>query len=48
MITDAPWMLPLVSVFGIVLLFITLHLARLVGRFHGWLAKHLLVRTPVV
>ena len=25
-----------------------LHLARAVGRFHGWLAKHLLVRDPVV
>ena len=32
----------------IVLLFATLHLARAVGLFHGWLAKHLLVRTPVV
>lgn len=33
---------------GALLLFVTLHLARLVGRFHGWLAKHLLVRNPVV
>ena len=45
---DAPWLLPLLSVAGVLLLFATLHLARLVGRFHGWLAKHLLVRTPVV
>jgi len=43
------WWLALVSfVTGALLLFVTLHLARLVGRFHGWLAKHLLVRTPVV
>jgi hypothetical protein len=33
---------------GFLLLFGTLHLARYIGRFHGWLAKHLLVRTPVV
>lgn len=33
---------------GLLLLFATLHLARLVGRCHGWLAKHLLVRNPVV
>ena len=44
MVTDAPWMLPLMSVFGVVLLFATLHLARFTGLFHGWLAKHLLVR----
>ena len=43
---DAP--LPLASVAGILLLFATLHLARLTGLFHGWLAKHLLVRSPVV
>ena len=45
---DAPWLLPLLFVCGVLLLFATLHLARLVGRFHGWLAKHLLVRDPVV
>ncbi len=43
------WLSALIAfVTGIVLLFVTLHLARLVGRFHGWLAKHLLVRKPVV
>ncbi len=42
------WGLPLVFVAGLLMLFVTLHLARLVGRFHGWLAKHLLVRDPVV
>ena len=47
-VDDAPWLLPLFSVIGFVLLFATLHLARVVGLFHGWLAKHLLVRTPVV
>ncbi|KAF1711218.1 hypothetical protein CSC70_04700 [Pseudoxanthomonas kalamensis DSM 18571] len=48
MASDAPWLLPAVSATGILLLFGTLHLARAVGMFHGWLAKHLLVRNPVV
>ncbi|MBA3930092.1 MAG: hypothetical protein C0521_10965 [Xanthomonas sp.] len=48
LVTEAPWLLPLFSVIGFILLFATLHLARAVGLFHGWLAKHLLVRTPVV
>jgi len=48
MTRDAPWLLPLVSVLGLLLLFCTLHLARQVGRFHAWLAKHLLVRDPVI
>ena len=48
LVTEAPLLLPLFSVIGFVLLFATLHLARVVGLFHGWLAKHLLVRTPVV
>ncbi|WP_028917392.1 sensor domain-containing protein [Pseudoxanthomonas sp. J35] len=43
------WSIALVAfVAGFLLLFAILHLARLVGRFHGWLAKHLLVRDPVV
>ena len=29
---------------GLVLLFATLHLARAIGRLHGAIAKHLLVR----
>jgi len=44
----APWLLPLVSAIGVLMLFATLHLARAVGHFHAWLAKHLLVRDPVV
>jgi uncharacterized membrane protein len=40
-----PWQLPLVLVAGIVLLFATLHLARGIGRMHGLLAKHLLVKS---
>ncbi|MFT3762364.1 MAG: sensor domain-containing protein [Pseudoxanthomonas sp.] len=40
-----PWLTPFA---GVLLLFATLHLARAIGRFHGWLAKHLLVRDPVV
>lgn len=38
------WMLPLVVVFGAALATGTLHLARLIGRWHGALAKALLVR----
>ena len=44
----APWLLPFVCASGVLLLFATLHLARGVGKVHGWLAKQLLVRTPVV
>ncbi|HEY0334510.1 MAG TPA: sensor domain-containing protein [Stenotrophomonas sp.] len=40
----APWALPLLSVLGVLLLFVTLHLARAVGHVHGLMAKHLLVR----
>ncbi|MFT4257787.1 MAG: sensor domain-containing protein [Pseudoxanthomonas sp.] len=39
---------PLFMLFGGLLLFATLHVVRQVGRFHGWLAKQLLVRDPVV
>jgi uncharacterized membrane protein len=42
---DAPWMLPLLSVVGVALLFVTLHVARGIGHVHGLLAKHLLVKT---
>jgi uncharacterized membrane protein len=40
-----PWTWPLVSLAGIVLLFATLHLVRLIGQWHGQLAKHLLVQS---
>jgi uncharacterized membrane protein len=39
------WYLPLLAMVGIVLLFATLHLARGIGRLHGQLAKHLLVKS---
>ena len=39
------WSLPLVLVGGILLLFATMHIARGIGRLHGLLAKHLLVKT---
>jgi hypothetical protein len=42
------WELPLLLVAGVLLLFVMLHLARGVGKLHGLLAKHLLVRSPVV
>jgi uncharacterized membrane protein len=45
---QAPWLLPVISVIGIVLLFATLHLARGIGKLHSLFAKHLLVRSPLV
>jgi len=41
----AGWMLPLVVVAGILLVTLTMHLAKYVGRMHGALAKILLVRS---
>jgi uncharacterized membrane protein len=41
-----PALLPLISILGIVLLTITMHLARGIGYLHGQLAKSLLVRAP--
>ena len=46
--TSEPWTFPLVVLGGVLLLFVTLHLARAIGKLHGLLAKHLLVRNPVV
>jgi uncharacterized membrane protein len=42
--TPHPALLPLISILGIVLLTITLHLSRGIGYLHGQLAKFLLVR----
>jgi len=42
---QAPYLLPLVSVTGVLLLFASLHLFRGIGRMHGGIAKHLLVKT---
>jgi len=39
-------LLPLISILGIVLLTVTMHLARGIGYLHGQLAKSLLVRAP--
>ncbi|WP_295941923.1 sensor domain-containing protein [uncultured Xanthomonas sp.] len=39
------WLLPLSTALGVVLLFVTLHLARAVGKLHGLLAKQLLVHS---
>ncbi|MDY1034847.1 sensor domain-containing protein [Stenotrophomonas sp. CFBP8980] len=41
---ESAWATPLLALAGGLLLFGTLHLARAVGRMHGTLAKHLLVR----
>ncbi len=45
LIQDEPWSWPLVFIAGVLLLFATLHLARFVGKLHGRLAKHLLVKS---
>lgn len=45
---DYVWMWPVVMALGVLVLFVTLHMARLVGKVHGTLAKHLLVRNAVV
>ena len=45
---DYVWMWPVVMALGVLVLFVTLHVARLVGKVHGTLAKHLLVRNAVV
>ncbi len=42
------WQLPLILLAGFLLFFATLHIARGVGKLHGLLAKHLLVRSAVV
>jgi uncharacterized membrane protein len=42
------WQLPLVLLAGFLLFFATLHVARGIGKLHGLLAKHLLVRSAVV
>jgi hypothetical protein len=38
------WTFPLVSVAGILMIFLTLHLARFIGKIHGLFAKSMLVR----
>lgn len=40
-----PWALPLLFVAGFLLLFVTLHIARGIGKLHGQFAKHLLVKS---
>ena len=44
-VTATWWQMPFVFLGGVVLLFGTLHLARGIGKMHGLLAKHLLVRS---
>lgn len=43
--SQMPWLLPLLTVAGVALLFVTLHIARGIGRLHGLFAKHLLVKS---
>ena len=44
----SPWTWPLLVLAGLLLVFATLHLARLIGRMHGKLAKYLRVHGAVV
>ncbi len=44
--TPHPALLPLISLLGLLLLTVTMHLARGIGYLHGQLAKTLLVRPP--
>jgi hypothetical protein len=39
------WELPFVLLAGFMLLFVALHVARFIGKWHGQLAKHLLVKS---
>jgi hypothetical protein len=39
------WQLPVVMLAGVLLLFVTLHVARAIGQLHGQLAKNLLVKS---
>jgi uncharacterized membrane protein len=49
-VLDSPWSWAVGALCGVVILFACLHLVRLVGGWHGQLAKHLLVKSaqPVV
>ncbi len=38
------WMLPLITLAGVIGFFLMLHLAKAIGQLHGQIAKHLLVR----
>ena len=44
-VLDSPWSWVIGALCGVVLLFASLHLVRLVGSWHGQLAKHLLVKS---
>ncbi|MBE2210088.1 MAG: sensor domain-containing protein [Xanthomonadaceae bacterium] len=41
---DYPWLIPFVMLGGFAILLLTMHVARLVGRLHGHIAKSLLVK----
>jgi hypothetical protein len=42
---DAPWSWPIMALVGVIVLFASLHVVRFVGKWHGQLAKHLLVKS---
>ena len=41
---EYPWSIPFVMLAGFVALLLTMHVARWVGRLHGYIAKHMLVK----
>lgn len=41
---EQPWLIPFVMLAGFAVLLLTLHIARLIGRLHGQIAKRLLVK----
>jgi uncharacterized membrane protein len=38
------WLMPIAVIGGVLLFFVTMHLAKIFGRMHSWLAKTMLVR----
>ena len=44
-VSSEPWLIPIVMLGGFAVLLLTMHVARLIGRMHGLIAKSLLVKS---
>ena len=44
-VSNEPWLIPIVMLGGLAVLLLTMHVARLIGRMHGLIAKSLLVKS---
>ena len=44
-VSNEPWLIPIVMLGGLAVLLLTMHVARLIGRMHGLIAKNLLVKS---